>query len=209
MPNPRQTHRWMVVAIVAIISNVALATAVIATHRFKDVTSGNIFHDDITWLADNDITRGCNPPANDRFCPADTVTRGQMAAFMHRYAQSSGTAGFYEKVAIDFPYPSPVWNEVGSVTAGAKADADVILNANANFQGLGSGTIWLSIRVNSCQGGKELAFANSYKTGGTASMSLTARETVSGPTTFKLCAGADYTQSVATRSLTAFWLPAG
>src|SRR5690606_9784835 len=30
------------------------------------------------------ITRGCNPPANDRFCPDDHVTRGQMAAFLVR-----------------------------------------------------------------------------------------------------------------------------
>ncbi|MGH8914697.1 MAG: S8 family serine peptidase, partial [Acidimicrobiia bacterium] len=30
------------------------------------------------------ITLGCNPPANDRFCPADPVTRGEMAAFLAR-----------------------------------------------------------------------------------------------------------------------------
>ena len=30
------------------------------------------------------ITLGCNPPANDRFCPGDDVTRGQIAAFFVR-----------------------------------------------------------------------------------------------------------------------------
>ena len=30
------------------------------------------------------VTRGCNPPVNDRFCPGSNVTRGQMAAFLHR-----------------------------------------------------------------------------------------------------------------------------
>ena len=35
-------------------------------------------------LADAGITKGCNPPANDRFCPDDRVTRGQMAAFLNR-----------------------------------------------------------------------------------------------------------------------------
>src|SRR5690606_1831895 len=30
------------------------------------------------------ISRGCNPPRNDRFCPDDYVTRRQMAAFLHR-----------------------------------------------------------------------------------------------------------------------------
>lgn len=39
---------------------------------------------DINSLAEARITRGCNPPANDRFCPDDTVTRGQTAAFIVR-----------------------------------------------------------------------------------------------------------------------------
>src|SRR5690606_40264743 len=38
----------------------------------------------IAALAAADITRGCNPPTNDRFCPDDPVTRGQMAAFLVR-----------------------------------------------------------------------------------------------------------------------------
>ncbi len=45
---------------------------------------GNTFEADIEWLANSGITRGCNPPVNDRFCPDDYVTRGQMAAFLHR-----------------------------------------------------------------------------------------------------------------------------
>ncbi|MGB9357303.1 MAG: hypothetical protein WCC01_01995, partial [Acidimicrobiia bacterium] len=31
-------------------------------------------------------TAGCNPPANDRYCPGNNVTREQMSAFMHRLA---------------------------------------------------------------------------------------------------------------------------
>ena len=46
--------------------------------------NGSIFEDDIEWLAARGITRGCNPPRNDRFCPDDHVTRGQMAAFLVR-----------------------------------------------------------------------------------------------------------------------------
>jgi hypothetical protein len=42
------------------------------------------FEADIEWLAAAGITKGCNPPINDLFCPGDYVTRGQMAAFMHR-----------------------------------------------------------------------------------------------------------------------------
>ena len=40
--------------------------------------------DDINALREAGITKGCNPPDNDRFCPDDTVTRGQTAAFIVR-----------------------------------------------------------------------------------------------------------------------------
>ena len=51
-----------------------------------DFTDDNssIFEDSIERLAAAGITRGCNPPANTRYCPNDTVTRGQMAAFLVR-----------------------------------------------------------------------------------------------------------------------------
>jgi hypothetical protein len=45
---------------------------------------GSVFEADIEWLAAEGVTRGCNPPANDMFCPNDAVTRGQMAAFLVR-----------------------------------------------------------------------------------------------------------------------------
>jgi hypothetical protein len=47
-------------------------------------TSDSPFAGDIAWLASTGITKGCNPPTNDRFCPDASVTRGQMAAFLHR-----------------------------------------------------------------------------------------------------------------------------
>ena len=51
---------------------------------FVDVEPGSLFAEDIGKLATAGITRGCNPPANDRFCPRDTVTRETMAAFLVR-----------------------------------------------------------------------------------------------------------------------------
>ncbi|HUG08106.1 MAG TPA: S8 family serine peptidase [Acidimicrobiia bacterium] len=51
---------------------------------FVDVPSSHTFHADIGKLATAGITRGCNPPANDRFCPDEPITRGQLAAFFHR-----------------------------------------------------------------------------------------------------------------------------
>jgi hypothetical protein len=44
----------------------------------------SIFEADIERLAAAGITRGCNPPTNDRYCPDSRVTRGQMAAFLVR-----------------------------------------------------------------------------------------------------------------------------
>jgi len=51
---------------------------------FDDVTPSNIFFRDIERLATADITRGCNPPDNNLYCPKASVTRGQMTAFLHR-----------------------------------------------------------------------------------------------------------------------------
>jgi hypothetical protein len=51
--------------------------------HFSD-DAGLVFEDDINRLAASGITRGCNPPANDNYCPGKPVTRGQMAAFLVR-----------------------------------------------------------------------------------------------------------------------------
>ena len=51
---------------------------------FDDVEASNTFVNDIEKLATAGITKGCNPSRNDRYCPEDSVTRGQMAAFLDR-----------------------------------------------------------------------------------------------------------------------------
>jgi len=61
--------------------------------RFTDVPIGHTFYGDIDWLAIEGITRGCNPPVNDLFCPDASVTRGQMAAFLHRALDGVLTPG--------------------------------------------------------------------------------------------------------------------
>lgn len=48
----------------------------------------SIFEDAIDRLATAGVTRGCNPPANDMFCPDDNMTRGQLAAFIRRALDS-------------------------------------------------------------------------------------------------------------------------
>ena len=58
-------------------------SAVVAPYDFRDVGS-SVHREAITFISDLGITKGCNPPENDRFCPDATVTRGQMAAFLGR-----------------------------------------------------------------------------------------------------------------------------
>jgi hypothetical protein len=81
-----------------------IAATASAAHSFLDVPDEHTFHDDIAWMDETDITRGCNPPANTEYCPDDFVTRGQMAAFFHRFALAGvADAGTLEgKDASDF-----------------------------------------------------------------------------------------------------------
>ena len=50
---------------------------------FNDI-SGSVHYDDIVYIAELGITRGCNPPTNTSYCPDGLVTRGEMAAFLVR-----------------------------------------------------------------------------------------------------------------------------
>jgi thermitase len=53
-------------------------------NRFID-TLAHTFEADAKWAADSGVTKGCNPPENTMFCPDESVTRGQMAAFLTRH----------------------------------------------------------------------------------------------------------------------------
>lgn len=65
----------------------AIPMASWASDTFNDVPDDNVFHDDIAWLANAGVTKGCNPPDNTEFCPGNAVTREQMAAFMRRLSE--------------------------------------------------------------------------------------------------------------------------
>lgn len=52
-----------------------------AVGSFSD-DDGSVHESDVEAIALEGITAGCNPPANDQFCPEDPVTRGQMATFL-------------------------------------------------------------------------------------------------------------------------------
>ncbi|MGB9357443.1 MAG: hypothetical protein WCC01_02705 [Acidimicrobiia bacterium] len=81
---PRSVRRILLIA--AAFALFVVPAAAIAAAGFTDVADDSVFVADIQWMKDNAITAGCNPPANDRYCPGNNVTREQMSAFMRRLA---------------------------------------------------------------------------------------------------------------------------
>src|SRR5690606_9127051 len=98
----RVPKKWLRIGLTALITTLVVAPiTAYASHVFNDVGDSNVFHEDITWLAETGVTKGCNPPANDRFCPGDNVTREQMAAFMRRLAENRVVQAATADVASD------------------------------------------------------------------------------------------------------------
>ncbi len=82
-------------ALVVLLVMAALPAAADATDpggTFID-DNGSVHEGYIEAVAAEGITVGCNPPTNDRFCPDDPVTRGQMAAFLVRAFDLTDGAG--------------------------------------------------------------------------------------------------------------------
>ncbi len=59
-----------------------------AVDYFTD-DEASVFEDDVNRLAEAGITLGCNPPANDNYCPDDLLNRGEIAAFFRRSLTNS------------------------------------------------------------------------------------------------------------------------
>lgn len=76
------------VRVIILTSVVALIAALFAVPAGAGGTfiddDDSVFETATEWMAAEGITKGCNPPTNDKFCPDDNVTRGQMAAFFSR-----------------------------------------------------------------------------------------------------------------------------
>ena len=76
----------------ATVSRGQTAAFIVRAWRLGDAGPGNFFIDDnasifegdIDRLAQAGITRGCNPPANTKYCPERLLTRGEMSSFLAR-----------------------------------------------------------------------------------------------------------------------------
>lgn len=131
----RDIRNYLIVALITA-AVVAPTTAFAGgTASFSDVDGSNIFQDDISWLSQTGVTAGCG---GDKFCPKDTVTREQMAAFMHRLAVNEVVNASTAKVAeiavvansatsADFATTA-----TNSETADSAADAAQLAGRSAN-----------------------------------------------------------------------------
>ncbi|MFQ5517287.1 MAG: S-layer homology domain-containing protein [Acidimicrobiia bacterium] len=111
----------------------------IASHTFTDVPNSNTHHDNITWLANAGVTEGCNPPANDMFCPSDPVKRAQMDSKV----DCDGTClGHYTKDADNSSGLNATYgfSKVCMVNVAAAGDCTFYVNAAVGVTG---DTIWL------------------------------------------------------------------
>jgi hypothetical protein len=70
----------------------ALQLPVTEVDYFTD-DDGHVLEGAINRLAEAGITQGCNPPANDHFCPQSLLTRAETATFMTRAGFASTAPG--------------------------------------------------------------------------------------------------------------------
>ena len=84
-----------------------------------DDDDGSIFEADIDKIATADVTKGCNPPANTRYCPTRAVTRDQMASFIARamvltpITPPSGQPTAPIRAAFFYPWFPNAWSQSG------------------------------------------------------------------------------------------------
>lgn len=116
---------------------VAPATAVAGQLYFDDVPPESTFFEEIQWMAANGVTQGCD----DRlYCPEETVTRQQMAAFMFRLAESGAVdagrlGGLQAGLYAPSGFASTVVTDAIDVNGGNTELAEVSISAPACADG--------------------------------------------------------------------------
>lgn len=185
----KRMRGWLIVAIAVA---VMVPAAAIAADRFTDVPDSNIFHDDIGWLADAGVTLGCNPPANDKFCPGDNVTREQMAAFLRRSAALNSVAGTNTgddtlKNVTGFDDPT---NTIQTIAITAPADGHLVVNGFATWRDPIDTYLSVQIDNTTCNNSAKPSIAFFAAGDDEANVAGTAMVEVSaGAHTVTLCAG--------------------
>lgn len=97
--------------------------AVNETNPFRDVNEDAYYYEAVLWAVERGITEGTS---TDTFSPDDTCTRGQMAAFLYRYADSpvvSDDNTFEDVDAAAYYYDAVLWASQEGITNGTSATA--------------------------------------------------------------------------------------
>ncbi len=220
MPAPslkRPRRSVVMTAVIALV--IGIPTAVIAAHDFDDVPDDHLFHQDIDWLFDNNVTTGCNPSSGGNlFCPDLEVDRGQMAAFMRRLAGTFGADGSQVTGTGDpITVSSTDRVELLSVSVTPEDEATVTLDAHVQIEVEtgADGQFEVVIARDSCAG--DIVGAGAWRiqqdTGALPSntISVTGFDVVSADSTYHLCAEKGAPGSLdgtaLRRGLTATWAP--
>lgn len=214
-----RARRLTLAMVVALAALTAVPLAVYAAHSFTDVPDTNEFHGSISWMKDNGVTVGCNPPANTEFCPDDNVTREQMSSFMRRYAQTIGSVGASVTDPADTTTVSgTTYVELSTITAAPKAEAGVVLNGHVTLskETATEGSYQVIIAKDTCTGTVlgAAAWTGAVNTEGTNeanTLAVTASDVATGEATYVLCAAETVDTSpdatAGLRGLTASWAP--
>jgi hypothetical protein len=156
--------RKTTIAAVVVAVMLAIPATLYASHQFNDVPNSHTFHEAISWMADNGITQGCNPPANTNYCPENPVTRGQMAGFMKRFYENlvagggtglgfafrepgdvpDGGSGVVERLAMNLRIP-----QAGALVVNANLQLANLTNLDAFSCGINFGTPTTTVFPNS------------------------------------------------------------
>lgn len=121
-----------VLLLVIAIALLAIPTGVMAAGGTFTDDDTSIFEADIEWMAATGVTKGCNPPANDNFCPGDAVSRGSMAAFMHRYDDYLGRGGV-ARGRLSFATTSVTPVELDTVTVDVPGPGTLLVEIDGQY----------------------------------------------------------------------------
>lgn len=80
-------QRVLAALLMVLLVTMSVTAGVYASDRFSDVPTSHFAHGDINAIAAAGITAGCG---GTNYCPDQDVTRGQMAAFLHRALGRAG-----------------------------------------------------------------------------------------------------------------------
>jgi hypothetical protein len=158
----RTRHRAVLVALI-LGAALAFPLGVVASHQFSDVPNSNPYHADIDALADSGVTTGCG---GGKYCPADFVTREQMAAFMNRLgALGAGKTPVVNAAKLDgldstdLLGDGPIeilqqgpWQEYLGLNLGLRTS---LAWTDVNLTSSGSATIALELRAPGTIGGQQ------------------------------------------------------